>query len=86
MLNNPVTELLRRLQVRPGVHDQHHEHDGAGLHLPLGLHLAAQHAHHQAGRGVAPVQPLLSLHGHHRQHSTAGTVCLTIAFHFPFMY
>lgn len=65
---------------------EHHGDDGADLGLPLRLGLAAQHAHHQAGGGVAPVQPLLPLHGHHRQHSAAGTgplLCLTSALHFP---
>ena len=51
---------------------EHHGDDGADLGLPLRLGLAAQHARHQAGGGVAAGQPLLPLLHHHGGHRRPG--------------
>ena len=51
---------------------EHHGDDGADLRLPLRLGLAAQHARHQAGGGVAAGQPLLPILHHHGGHRRPG--------------
>ena len=51
---------------------EHHGDDGADLGLRLCLCLAAQHAHHQAGGGVAAGEPLLPLLHHHGGHRGPG--------------
>ena len=54
-------------QIQPDLHHQHHLHDGAGLGLPGRLLQPPQHRQHQAGGGLAPLQPRLPLPGDSRQ-------------------
>ena len=63
----------------PDNHSEHHLHDGPGLCLPLSLRLAPAHPSHQAGGGVAPGQPRLSLpHNHHKHHLSRKTFIIEI--------
>ena len=48
-------------QVRADHHGQHHLHDGAGLHLPVGLQQSAHHNRSQTGGGLASCVSRLSL-------------------------
>ena len=54
-------------QEHPDIRAQHHLPDGVGLHLPLGVLQPPQHFEHQAGGGLAPLQPRLPFLSHHRQ-------------------
>ena len=59
-------------QEHPHFRAEHHLSHGAGLHLPLGVLQSPQHPQHQAGGGLAPLQPRLPFLCHYRQCSPSG--------------
>ena len=61
-----------RGQVHSDPGAEHHLPDGAGLHLPLSVQQPPQHTQHQAGGGLAAVQPRLPFLCDHRHGPATG--------------